>query len=60
MFDVGESRSLSIELSQDETDLSIWGSFILASGLADAVSRTVTAPIDLLKTRLQVFFVSQK
>ncbi|KAK7162625.1 hypothetical protein R3I93_006841 [Phoxinus phoxinus] len=55
VFDVGESRSLSIELSQDETDLSIWGNFILAAGLADAVSRTVTAPIDLLKTRLQVF-----
>ncbi|XP_058611103.1 solute carrier family 25 member 24, like isoform X2 [Onychostoma macrolepis] len=55
VFDVGESRSMPIELTQQETDLSVWGSFILAAGLADAVSRTVTAPIDLLKTRLQVF-----
>uniref|UniRef100_A0A8C1Z221 Solute carrier family 25 member 24, like n=1 Tax=Cyprinus carpio TaxID=7962 RepID=A0A8C1Z221_CYPCA len=55
VFDVGESRSMPVELTQQETDLSIWGNFILASGLADAVSRTVTAPIDLLKTRLQVF-----
>ncbi|XP_016368774.1 calcium-binding mitochondrial carrier protein SCaMC-1-B-like [Sinocyclocheilus rhinocerous] len=55
VFDVGESRSMPVELTQQETDLSIWGNFILAAGLADAVSRTVTAPIDLLKTRLQVF-----
>nr|XP_021336852.1 solute carrier family 25, member 24, like isoform X1 [Danio rerio] len=55
VFDVGESRSIPIELTQEETDLSVWGNFILAAGLADAVSRTVTAPIDLLKTRLQVF-----
>ncbi|NP_001003884.1 solute carrier family 25 member 24, like [Danio rerio] len=55
VFDVGESRSIPIELTQEESDLSVWGNFVLAAGLADAVSRTVTAPIDLLKTRLQVF-----
>lgn len=49
---------MHVELTQQETDLSIWGNFIVAAGLADAVSRTVTAPIDLLKTRLQVVFVS--
>ncbi len=49
---------MPVELTQQETDPSIWGNFILAAGLADAVSRTVTAPIDLLKTRLQVVFVS--
>uniref|UniRef100_A0A8C1NR01 Solute carrier family 25 member 24, like n=2 Tax=Cyprinus carpio TaxID=7962 RepID=A0A8C1NR01_CYPCA len=55
VFDVGESRSMPLELTQQETDLSIWGNFILAAGLADAVSITVTATIDLLKTQLQVF-----
>ncbi|KAI7810086.1 solute carrier family 25 member 24, like isoform X2 [Triplophysa rosa] len=55
VFDVGESRSMPIELTPGETDPSVWGKFILAAGLADAVSRTATAPIDRLKTRLQVF-----
>ncbi|KAG9273712.1 calcium-binding mitochondrial carrier protein SCaMC-1-B-like [Astyanax mexicanus] len=55
VFDVGESRSMPIELTQGETDLSEWRNFILAAGLSDAVSRTVTAPIDRLKTQLQVY-----
>ncbi|XP_036453008.1 solute carrier family 25 member 24, like [Colossoma macropomum] len=55
VFDVGESRSMPIELTQEETDLSVWRNFILAAGAADAVSRTVTAPIDRLKTQLQVY-----
>ncbi|XP_055058770.2 solute carrier family 25 member 24, like [Misgurnus anguillicaudatus] len=55
VFDIGESRSMPIELTQEESDPFVWGNFILAAGLADAVSRTLTAPIDRLKTRLQVF-----
>ncbi|XP_063076321.1 solute carrier family 25 member 24, like [Engraulis encrasicolus] len=51
VFDVGESRSMSL---QQETDVSLRGNFVVAAGLADAVSRTVTAPIDRLKTLLQV------
>ncbi|XP_076151371.1 solute carrier family 25 member 24, like [Alosa pseudoharengus] len=54
VFDVGESHSMPIEMTQDDADLSVWGNFVLAAGLADAVSRTVTAPIDRLKTLLQV------
>ncbi|KAA0718947.1 Calcium-binding mitochondrial carrier protein SCaMC-3 [Triplophysa tibetana] len=54
VFDVGESRSMPVELTPGETDPSVWAKFILASGLADAVSRTATAPIDRLKTRLQM------
>ncbi|KAL2097819.1 hypothetical protein ACEWY4_007026 [Coilia grayii] len=54
VFDVGESRSMPIELTQQEADVSLCGNFVLAAGLADAVSRTVTAPIDRLKTLLQV------
>lgn len=48
---------MPVELTPGETDPSVWGKFILASGLADAVSRTATAPIDRLKTRLQVFVI---
>ncbi|XP_066548330.1 solute carrier family 25 member 24, like [Amia ocellicauda] len=54
VFDVGESRSMPMEFTQEETDSGAW-KYILAGGLSDAVSRTVTAPIDRLKTQLQVY-----
>ncbi|KAJ8406392.1 hypothetical protein AAFF_G00306230 [Aldrovandia affinis] len=54
VFDVGESRSMPMEFTQEETDSGVWRKYILAAGVADAVSRTVTAPIDRLKTQLQV------
>ncbi|CAB1326859.1 unnamed protein product [Coregonus sp. 'balchen'] len=54
VFDVGESRTMPMELPQDVSAGSgLWRSFVLAAGLADAVSRTLTAPIDRLKTQLQ-------
>ncbi|KAJ8357376.1 hypothetical protein SKAU_G00201700 [Synaphobranchus kaupii] len=55
VFDVGESRALPMEFTQEETDSGIWKKYILAAGMADAVSRTATAPIDRLKTQLQVY-----
>ncbi|CAL9689594.1 unnamed protein product [Knipowitschia caucasica] len=51
VFDVGESRAMPMELCEEP---GAWSSFVLSAGLADAVSRTVTAPIDRLKTQLQV------
>ncbi|XP_055008037.1 solute carrier family 25 member 24, like [Boleophthalmus pectinirostris] len=51
VFDVGESRAMSLEFSEEP---GVWSRFVLSAGLADAVSRTVTAPIDRLKTQLQV------
>ncbi|XP_072296764.1 solute carrier family 25 member 24, like [Eucyclogobius newberryi] len=51
VFDVGESRAMSIEFSEEP---GLWSRFVLSAGLSDAVSRTVTAPIDRLKTQLQV------
>ncbi|KAK7944872.1 hypothetical protein WMY93_000600 [Mugilogobius chulae] len=51
VFDVGESRAMPMEFSEDP---GVWGRFVLSAGLADAVSRTMTAPIDRLKTQLQV------
>lgn len=45
---------MPIEFPDDGYGLGAWRNFVLAAGLADAVSRTVTAPIDRLKTQLQV------
>ncbi|XP_076829313.1 solute carrier family 25 member 24, like [Brachyhypopomus gauderio] len=55
VFDVGESRGVAIAMARDETDGSARGNFFLAASVADAISRTVTAPIDRLKTQLQVY-----
>ncbi|KPP65400.1 calcium-binding mitochondrial carrier protein SCaMC-1-B-like [Scleropages formosus] len=55
VFDVGESRTMPMEFTQEETDSGAWKRYIVAGGLADAVSRTLTAPIDRLKIQLQVY-----
>lgn len=54
VFDVGESRAMPIEFPDEASGFGAWRTFVLSAGLADAVSRTVTAPIDRLKTQLQV------
>ncbi|XP_013868407.1 solute carrier family 25 member 24, like isoform X2 [Austrofundulus limnaeus] len=54
VFDVGESRATPVEFPDDGSGFGAWRTFVLAAGLADAVSRTATAPIDRLKTQLQV------
>lgn len=53
---MGESRAMPIEFPEEASGFGAWRTFVLAAGLADAVSRTVTAPIDRLKTQLQVCF----
>lgn len=53
---MGESRAMPIEFPEEASGFGAWRSFVLAAGLADAVSRSVTAPIDRLKTQLQVSF----
>uniref|UniRef100_A0A3Q3BL10 Solute carrier family 25 member 24, like n=1 Tax=Kryptolebias marmoratus TaxID=37003 RepID=A0A3Q3BL10_KRYMA len=54
VFDVGESRAMPMEFPDDVSGFGAWKTFVLAAGLADAMSRTATAPIDRLKTQLQV------
>ncbi|XP_014861095.1 PREDICTED: calcium-binding mitochondrial carrier protein SCaMC-1-A-like isoform X5 [Poecilia mexicana] len=54
VFDVGESRAMPIEFPDNVSGFGAWKTFVLSAGLADAVSRTATAPIDRLKTQLQV------
>uniref|UniRef100_A0A3B4F7Y3 Calcium-binding mitochondrial carrier protein SCaMC-1-B-like n=1 Tax=Pundamilia nyererei TaxID=303518 RepID=A0A3B4F7Y3_9CICH len=55
VFDVGESRGIPIEFPEEASGFSAWRTFVMSAGLADAVSRTMTAPIDRLKTQLQVY-----
>ncbi|XP_061835848.1 solute carrier family 25 member 24, like [Nerophis lumbriciformis] len=55
VFDVGESRALAIEFPEENSGVGAWRKFVLGAGLADAVSRTATAPIDRLKTQLQFY-----
>ncbi|XP_023190807.1 calcium-binding mitochondrial carrier protein SCaMC-1-A-like isoform X1 [Xiphophorus maculatus] len=55
VFDVGESRAMPIEFPDNVSGFGAWKTFVLSAGLSDAVSRTATAPIDRLKTQLQVF-----
>nr|XP_057917427.1 solute carrier family 25 member 24, like [Doryrhamphus excisus] len=55
IFDIGESRALAIEFPEDNSGVGAWRTFVLGAGLADAVSRTATAPIDRLKTQLQFY-----
>uniref|UniRef100_A0A3P8X151 Solute carrier family 25 member 24, like n=1 Tax=Cynoglossus semilaevis TaxID=244447 RepID=A0A3P8X151_CYNSE len=54
VFDVGESRAMPIQFPEETSGFGAWRTFVLAAGLADGVSRTVTAPMDRLKTQLQV------
>ncbi|KAF6736171.1 Calcium-binding mitochondrial carrier protein SCaMC-1-B [Oryzias melastigma] len=54
VFDVGESRGIPMEFPEEVSGFGAWRTFVMAAGMADAVSRTVTAPIDRLKTQLQV------
>ncbi|XP_037131128.1 solute carrier family 25 member 24, like isoform X1 [Syngnathus acus] len=56
VFDVGESRALvAMDFPEESSGISAWRKFVLGAGLADAVSRTATAPIDRLKTQLQFY-----
>jgi len=45
---------MPIEFPEEASGFGAWRTFVLAAGLSDAVSRTVTAPIDRLKTQFQV------
>lgn len=58
VFDVGESRALALEYPEESSGIGAWRTFVLGASLADAVSRTATAPIDRLKTQLQVSIIT--
>ncbi|RXM35024.1 Far upstream element-binding protein 1 [Acipenser ruthenus] len=54
VFDVGESLTMPMQFTEEEIHSGAWKKMIFAGGVADSVSRTITAPIDRLKIQLQI------
>lgn len=53
-LDIGEDMSVPDDFSQKEMITGMWWRHLVAGGVAGAVSRTCTAPLDRLKVFLQV------
>jgi solute carrier family 25 phosphate transporter 23/24/25/41 len=60
--DIGEDVLVPDDFTETEMHTGMWWRHLLAGGVAGAVSRTCTAPLDRLKVFLQVirhYFVSK-
>lgn len=53
-LDIGEDMNVPDDFTQNELQTGKWWRHLLAGGIAGAVSRTCTAPLDRLKVFLQV------
>ncbi|ELW65321.1 Calcium-binding mitochondrial carrier protein SCaMC-1 [Tupaia chinensis] len=53
-IDIGDSLAIPDEFTEDEKKSGQWWRQLLAGGIAGAVSRTSTAPLDRLKVMMQV------
>lgn len=53
-IDIGDSLTILDEFTEDEKKSGQWWRQLLAGGIAGAVSRTSTAPLDRLKVMMQV------
>ncbi|KAJ8915806.1 hypothetical protein NQ315_004618 [Exocentrus adspersus] len=53
-LDIGEDMTLPDDFTQSEMQTGMWWRHLAAGGIAGAVSRTCTAPLDRLKVFLQV------
>jgi solute carrier family 25 phosphate transporter 23/24/25/41 len=53
-LDIGEDLNVPDDFSQKEMQSGMWWRHLVAGGIAGAVSRTCTAPLDRLKVFLQV------
>ncbi|KAL6039117.1 hypothetical protein STEG23_035077 [Scotinomys teguina] len=53
-IDIGDSLTIPDEFTEDEKKTGQWWRQLLAGGVAGAVSRTSTAPLDRLKVMMQV------
>ncbi|XP_018420054.1 PREDICTED: calcium-binding mitochondrial carrier protein SCaMC-1 [Nanorana parkeri] len=54
VLDIGDSLTIPDEFTEEEKKTGQWWRQLLAGGLAGAVSRTGTAPLDRLKVMMQV------
>ncbi|XP_039620276.1 calcium-binding mitochondrial carrier protein SCaMC-2-B isoform X5 [Polypterus senegalus] len=54
IFDVGESLTVPDEFTAEEKQTGMWWRHLVAGGVAGAVSRSCTAPLDRLKVLMQV------
>lgn len=54
MIDIGDDLTVPPEFTKKEKQSGLWWRHLLSGGVAGAVSRTGTAPLDRLKIMLQV------
>ncbi|XP_063796185.1 mitochondrial adenyl nucleotide antiporter SLC25A24 [Pseudophryne corroboree] len=54
VLDIGDSLTIPDEFTEEEKKTGQWWKHLVAGGLAGAVSRTGTAPLDRLKVMMQV------
>lgn len=59
-LDIGEDMNVPDDFTQNEMQTGMWWRHLAAGGIAGAVSRTCTAPLDRLKVFLQVQPTKQK
>lgn len=59
MLDIGDSLTVPDEFTEEEKKSGQWWKQLLAGGVAGAVSRTGTAPLDRLKVMMQVGAMSK-
>ena len=58
MIDIGDSLTCPPEFTKKEKKSGMWWRHLVAGGIAGAVSRTCTAPLDRLKILLQVMSIT--